>query len=312
MKNMLRDESTRTLTIPRSSVFSDAASGLRVLSKKYFVDIEVIHRHDFFELVLVRSGGGVHVTESGESPLGRGDVYLIRPGNVHYYRDLQSLEIINILYLPERLALPLSDLREVPGYVAFFEASQELAGALLLSRLRLSEGEMAEAERIIETMMDEQEKRRPGHMFGMTAGFMRLVLLISRAAMRIGGDDAAALGQVGRLLAYLEGHCSEPLQVADLARVNGISVRTLERLFRDATGRPPGEYLAELRLNRGAKILQESGLPVTQVARQVGFSDGGYFARLFRRKFGCSPREYRKRSTAGQGGTPRKGGAGWN
>ena len=200
MKNMLRDESTRTLTIPRSSVFSDAASGLRVLSKKYFVDIEVIHRHDFFELVLVRSGGGGHVTESGESPLGRGDVYLIRPGNVHYYRDLQSLEIINILYLPERLDLPLGELRTLAGYIAFFEASPTLADSLLPTAVKLGETEMREAERILARVFAEQEAARPGCAFGMMAGFMQLILLISRAATRNCSETTAALGEIGRLL----------------------------------------------------------------------------------------------------------------
>lgn len=293
--SIVRDNHTAILTIPRSSVFRDIVHGLRVVAKRYFLNIDVVHGHDFFELVLVRSGGGVHVTERGETQLERGDVYLIRPGALHCYRDLQDLEIVNVLYLPELLDLPLGELRTLAGYIAFFEASPTLADSLLPTAVKLGETEMREAERILARVLAEQEAARPGCAFGMMAGFMQLILLISRAATRNCSETTAALGEIGRLLTYLERHCTDALQISDLARGSGISVRTLERLFRQVTGRSPGDYLAELRLNRGAKLLLESALPVAQVARLAGYGDGGYFSRLFRKKFGCPPREYRRR-----------------
>ena len=289
-----RESAAQTLILSRSNVFSGSSPGLRVLSKKYFVNMDVVHGHEFFELVLVRSGRGVHVTESGENVLERGDVFLIRPGNLHRYRELHSLEVVNILYLPERLNMPLGDLYEMSGYMAFFEVPPGLAGVLHLPQLRLNEAEMTEAGQFIEMMMREQTEQRAGSVFGMIAGFMQLVLLISRVFTRSCGQEAGDLCRVGRLLAFLEEHCSEPLQVSELARKNGVSVRTLERLFREVVNRSPGEYLTELRLNRGAKLLLESESSVAGVARQAGFATSSYFARLFRRKFGCLPREYRK------------------
>ena len=43
---------------------------------------EIPHEHNFHELVLVRRGRGVHLTENGESPIRRGDVFLIPPGSL--------------------------------------------------------------------------------------------------------------------------------------------------------------------------------------------------------------------------------------
>ena len=68
------------------------------------------------------------------------------------------------------------------------------------------------------------------------------------------------------------------------------------RHFKNATGQTPVEYLINLRLNMAVELLQtapEAG--VSDIAMRSGFNDSSYFARLFRRKFGISPRQFRNR-----------------
>lgn len=100
--------------LSESMHFSPDGPGIWVGSRKYFRQDEVLHEHDFFELVLVRSGSGLHVTEEGEYTIVHGNIFLIRPGCAHGYRDMNRLEIVNILYLPERLKFEMYDLREIP------------------------------------------------------------------------------------------------------------------------------------------------------------------------------------------------------
>ena len=69
----------------------------------------------------------------------------------------------------------------------------------------------------------------------------------------------------------------------------------MERLFRKATGRPPGEYLADYRMFCAARMLRESDLPIARIAHQTSFSDHAYFTRSFREKFGFFSSEYRKK-----------------
>ena len=65
---------------------------------------DVLHVHNFHELVLVRRGSGIHLTEGGEFPIRRGDVFLIRPGVMHTYCNVNGLEIANMLFIPAELA----------------------------------------------------------------------------------------------------------------------------------------------------------------------------------------------------------------
>lgn len=65
------------------------------------------------------------------------------------------------------------------------------------------------------------------------------------------------------------------------------------RLFRQELQTTPHKYLLELRMQSAAEALRGgSGSSVTEIARQCGYSDPLYFSRMFKRKFGLSPREY--------------------
>jgi AraC-like DNA-binding protein len=54
------------------------------------------------------------------------------------------------------------------------------------------------------------------------------------------------------------------------------------------------DYLLDYRIGKSLELLRQSEYDVTQIAGLVGFSNPGYFARIFRRKMGCTPLEYRK------------------
>ena len=73
----------------------------------------------------------------------------------------------------------------------------------------------------------------------------------------------------------------------------GVSRSYLHRAFRAAFGCAPGAYLTDYRLDRASQLLRHSTLSVGAVAASVGFSDPFYFSRLFRRRMGLSPSDYR-------------------
>ncbi len=281
--------------LSRKRLFGDSNSGLLISKKLYSSSDDIKHEHEFFELVVVLSGRGVHVAENGEREIARGDVFLIKPGFQHSYRDLEALEIANILYLPERLSIPLADLRDVVGYLSLFDASSGLSDEFRRDFvLRLDAAAMTDAEGLIVEMEREREERKKGWRFAMSALFMRLILLLSRAA-----DDPALnadprLSKLAPVLSFIEERCHEGIRVSDLAAASGMSTRTLERFFLDALGVGPGRYLASFRLEKAARLLVQTSLPVSEVAARAGFPDRSYFSLSFRREFGCPPGEYRQ------------------
>ena len=70
----------------------------------------------------------------------------------------------------------------------------------------------------------------------------------------------------------------------------------MEKEFRKETGLTIKQYHRKMRLHRATVLLQETDLPVNQIAIQTGFLDQNYFARQFKLHYHCSPSEYRYNS----------------
>jgi AraC-like DNA-binding protein len=80
-----------------------------------------------------------------------------------------------------------------------------------------------------------------------------------------------------------------------MVRLSGLSERTYVRRFTKATGMSPLDYIHALRLEEAKQILETQDLPVEAVALEIGYQDNGFFGRMFRRRVGMTPGQYRRR-----------------
>jgi len=102
---------------------------------------------------------------------------------------------------------------------------------------------------------------------------------------RLGVTDEKLL----RVLRLMETTIETPQSRADLARLAGVSVRQLERLFRRHLGRGMHQHYTSRRLERARQLLRETTLPILDVAVATGFGSSSQFARAYGRAFGESP-----------------------
>ena len=85
------------------------------------------------------------------------------------------------------------------------------------------------------------------------------------------------------------------LHVTDAAAACGCSPSHFMRWFKKMTGQGFTEYLNEHRLNAAADALRSDSDTVLAIAEQCGFENLSYFNRLFKKRYGMTPREYRGR-----------------
>jgi transcriptional regulator GlxA family with amidase domain len=90
-------------------------------------------------------------------------------------------------------------------------------------------------------------------------------------------------------------HYDVDAPVAAMATLSGLPERSFKRRFVKVTGLSPMEYIHTLRLEEAKHILETTEQPVEAVANEVGYEDSSFFGRLFRRKVGITPAQYRKR-----------------
>jgi len=96
-----------------------------------------------------------------------------------------------------------------------------------------------------------------------------------------------------RLRRYVEEHYRTSVTQEELAKVAACSVPNIYRIFSKNFGLSPRNYVNKVRLEKAAILLETSALSVTEVAQGVGFEDAVYFSRLFKEKYGISPKNYR-------------------
>ena len=100
---------------------------------------------------------------------------------------------------------------------------------------------------------------------------------------------------VRKVMAYIHEHYPEPLSRDELADYAGVSPRHLTRSFDEEVGISPITYLNRYRILEAKRLLQRGDRSITEVAREVGFSNSAYFAEMFRRETGVSPRDFQRR-----------------
>ncbi|WGF88422.1 helix-turn-helix domain-containing protein [Marinivivus vitaminiproducens] len=101
-------------------------------------------------------------------------------------------------------------------------------------------------------------------------------------------DDAVAA-----VRDHVRTHLDAGLDVAALARIAGFSRAHFTRIFKEAEGMGPAEYVLMTRMRRAARLLETGDMSVKAISLAVGFADQNYFAKAFRRTFGTSPTEFR-------------------
>lgn len=99
-------------------------------------------------------------------------------------------------------------------------------------------------------------------------------------------------------ISYISANYSYPITVEDIAGYVGVSRSHLFRSFETVLQKSPKEYLTAFRIKQASYLLEHSSLSVAAVANSVGFDNGLYFSKTFRKAVGMAPRDFRQMKQA--------------
>ena len=99
---------------------------------------------------------------------------------------------------------------------------------------------------------------------------------------------------VRKAMVYIHDHYAESITRSDIAQSISISEDYLTFCFRQEFGKTPVSYLQHYRINQAKILLRDTERTITDIAHDVGFSDPGYFSRVFQHLSGMTPNQFRK------------------
>lgn len=259
------------------------------------------------KLLLVISGECRH-SVLGHS--GSGSEVVLRPGDClalphrceQRYRGVSPesesrLHVIRLAYDPE--VLPMLPLNH--RLVALTQEPTTLTALAESALQELRYFPAREAEPLQETLLqltDELSRHESSSRVRLHALCASLTVLFARL---VRGDTppskdlSASAYLVSRTKVLLRERLAQPVRLAELASVLGVSEEHLARCFKQITGTTVFSHLRRLRLERAKHLLSTSEYNLSQIAEQAGFSSPTLFSRAFRDETGLTPSSYRKR-----------------
>ncbi len=250
----------------------------------------LLHTHDFSELEIILSGTAVNSVNGKSFSVQAGDVFVVEQGATHEISQVRGLTLYNIGFRQNALRSIGADLLEMPGFHALFLTRPEQDPGV--RRVRLKEEELHRVRLLVDEMQQEYLQGEPGFRTALLCGFSRLLLILSRNYFQ--QTPVGGIWQAAAAAARMERELGEEISIRQLAESVYLSERHFRRLFEKVYGVSPLEYLLELRLEAAGRLLRSETVSVTEIAMACGFSDGNYFTRVFRRKYGVTPTAYRK------------------
>ena len=215
-----------------------------------------------------------------------------------------------------------------PGVVhAFRFAPQSLGCVLTLSAGAVVQGDAQAAAQALSTvfgaprvldLQGDDERPRFGAMFQLLADefaaprpagspvplwlarvvVWRLGELMTRRELAVGPLQREHQALFTRFVVLVEAHHAQHWPVSRYASRLGLTAERLNRLVRAEAGRSALDLVHDRLAREACRRLTYVAAPISRLADELGFVDPAYFCRFFKRRVGCSPRDYRQRSLA--------------
>ena len=93
---------------------------------------------------------------------------------------------------------------------------------------------------------------------------------------------------------YIDKNYQEDIRLSDLADMVGMTATSFSRFFKLRTGRHVSEYMIDVRLGHATRALVDSTDSISEISYACGFNNVSYFNRIFKKRKGCSPKEFRE------------------
>lgn len=238
------------------------------------------HHHPYLELYYMNSGLSRFFIGNRLYDLHPGDLMLIPPGELHYTRYLQGACTRTAVFFRRE---------DVRG-----EMEKWLEGVHIL---HFSSAHREGAEYILEQMLLDERMKDPLTRVSLQVHLQSLLIHCMRFAARVELPDRIHTtdSQILAAAEYICANYDKPVTTAQIAAYTGFSANYLSGRFREATGVGLHEYLVFVRLRQGAGELISTDRSITRIALSCGFTSPNYFKDAFKKMYGLTPREYRKR-----------------
>jgi len=217
----------------------------------------------YYDLTIVLDGALQYQIDGTPIPVAAGDALLIRQGMLRA-RDATTEKI---------------------DYISFNFHAESAPDLPLLMR-----GAVQNETKLMIAACDEIAKRHP-------LGYEDTATLLLAAILRSFGEnlkETSVSPLTAKIVAYLHKNLTHRVTLSDIGKMTFFSPVYCDTVFKKDMGVSIIDYLLGRRIAEAKKLLIEGTFSLSEIARQSGFEDSNYFSRVFKKRTGYTPTEYKK------------------
>ncbi len=246
------------------------------------------HWHDDLEFISVLSGRMDYNVNGEILHLEAGQGIIVNGRQLHYgfSAEHNECEFYCILLHPMLLCTSQHIDRE---FVSPILSDSSLPYVLLDSKTKWQREILSDIETIYLC------KDKPNAPLYIQNTFYHIWIILSENALKVrrAKRQDRNLSVLKDMLVFVQKNYANKITLDDIAKSGNVSKSTCLTIFKKYLQDTPTNYLIGYRLKQAIKLLKADELSVTEIALEVGFGGVSYFAETFRKKYGCSPSEYK-------------------
>jgi AraC-like DNA-binding protein len=254
--------------------------------------VEYPHRHDFFEVLYLKRGSGVHVIDDNQYEVKPPCVFFMSPGQAHKLEFSQDIEGYIYIFTSDFYLINQTNQNRLLEFPFFFTI-QQTNPPLKLDR----EEDTAFLEKLFLKAVTEVNKAE--YSEDLLRSLLNLILVYAASLYKV-NEQMQVKGKghllVKRFFQLVEENYQKNYSVNEYASRLAITPNHLTQVVKQLTGKTSNDIIQQKQLLEIKRLLIHTNLGVSEIANQLNFVDQSYFTKFFKRMTGVTPLSFRMKS----------------
>ena len=250
-----------------------------------------IHWHDEFEIIYVKSGF-LTVSISGENYIGKtGDAFVVSPGNLHFMgSQTGNVDYFTFLFPLKYISFRTDDILDD-------KLLEPLNSGHLIINPEIKDTVKEQCEQLVEIYgaKKEESQSKITAQIKTKIILLQFILELWKRGFIVENDTSGKNTVEKEMVSYIQQNFTGKILLKEFGEQFHLSEKYISRYFKEHFHITISQYVTYLRLEHAKHLLQDTDIPVTEVAMQSGYQNVSYFIRSFKKTYGMSPLKYRNK-----------------